>query len=830
MTDDQRRGVWKPATICVLFLVSGATGLIYEVVWSRQLGALFGYTTQAAAVVLGSYFAGLALGTALAGRLTHQKTNRTLLLGYGIAELVIAFWALLTPSLIGALDDGPLIHSDQLALRTAARGLWSFLLLLPATTALGATFPLLAQYLTNQSKPTEQNTSRGPSSASRSSLVSRSTSLRLATVAYGLNTAGAFLGVVLATFVFLLAFGGRFSGWLAALGSGGVGVVAVLLALSERRGPTVQRPALEVPSDDQFATASAEDPGFGRWLLLAGISGAATLGLQVLYTGMFSLVFHNSSYTFGLVVAVFLLSLSLGTWLSATLAGQLQPQKVAGGCLILGGALVCISVLSFVQITNLEYFPLPGTFLGYVARASAFVGAIVGPSVITLGVLLPTVWRAALPDRASAGATVGWLTAVNSVAAALGSLGTSFLLVPTVGLWNAFAVLAAVVMAAGMWMLQAGQTRRRSLWPLTILVPGGALILLTQFLPQGVQGLRENEHLLKRWNSSYGWIDVVQNQQTGNRRLIQNVHYGMGSTATAITERRQARLPLLLHQQPREVLFLGLATGVTAGESLNHPEIERIAIAELIPEIVSAARLFDDANGGLLDDPRVSVRVNDARYVLKNDVSYYDVIIADLFVPWESQTGYLYTVEHYRRVRDRLKRGGLFCQWIPSWQVGSQELEIIANSLAEVFPHVTFWWGRLDRRYSLIALVGSNDSIVLNAAELQQRIERLQKSPNPDSTIRAPGDLLALYSGDWPRRQNVPLNTDDRPRLEFLAPVTHAQRRLLKGQRLIDFYDSRLVSLPAEAVIFPKQPSQTEPSINEIRQRQREWLGQTTRD
>jgi spermidine synthase len=309
--------------------------------------------------------------------------------------------------------------------------------------------------------------------------------------------------------------------------------------------------------------------------------------------------------------------------------------------------------------------------------------------------------------------------------------------------------------------------------------------------------------LVARWEGMYGWIDVVSDNRTGSLGLRENINYTHGSTASAEWERRQGHIPLLLHPQPRNVLFLGLGTGATASSAKFHDEVRAIHIVELIPQVVDAAKQFETSNAGVLADSRSHVHIDDARHFLLGTNERFDVIISDLFVPWESKTGYLYTVDHFRVARSRLRPGGIFCQWLALWQLGPRELAMIADSFASVFPHTTVWLGKAEYDRTILALIGSDSPLGFDMPEITSRLQRVfAASGEIDSRMPTAAKLARMYVGDWPQLMGVTLNTDEHPRLEFAMPLTYADQETLKQRRLAQYYDEVLVQLEQRGVEF----------------------------
>ena len=785
-----------------LVFVSGFAALVYEISWTRQIGVLFGHTTQIAALVLASYFLGMAGGYSLGGRWSRRVRP---LLGYAVCEVIVAGWAYAFPSLI-TLAQGdwfrPLLHADDGDWQLLTRGMFIILLLGPATCALGATLPFLSEHF-----------SRGEQSASRIA------------VAYAWNTLGALLGVITSSTVLLITMGVHGSGYFAAtlsLACAGGAWALSRESRTERRKPrtgcehTTSGGAVDsayvslTPSRSQLAI----HPRF-----YAALSGFGTLALEVLYTRLFSLVLHNSTHTFAIVIAVFLLGLAIGAILSAWLVKRFDVEKVIQSTAAIGGLLIPMSVMLFMWWTRLEYFPVGVSFSGYVGRVAGLAAVIMLPTATALGVMLPATWYLLSQSRHDAGRDVGDLTMVNTLAAAAGSLCASFVFLPVVGLWMSFGVVAGLFailpirlgIRAWHWgWLILGSGICVCILPLW---PGTTRLSLAGPLIESWMTPLPHEQLERRWETDYGWIDVTRDDRDGVLRIRQNRHYSYGSTGEdSSREQRQAHLPLLLHPHPREVLCLGLGTGLTAAGTLPHPEVEQTTVLELIPEVVDAARMLSAGNGGVVDHPKVDVRVDDARHYLATTDRQFDVIVADLFVPWESSTGYLYTVEHYQAAQQRLRPGGVFCQWLALYQVSPREFELIADSLAEVFPHTTLWWGHLSSNRPIVALVGSATPLSISGPDVDARLRRLTDTGQfADPLLTDSAALCELWLGDWPHRPGATLNTNEHPRVEFLAPIAHGDRTLLRREELKRYYDKVLAHLPRVDVRWEPTAGQSLP-------------------
>ncbi len=752
----------------LLFFFSGAAGLLYEASWNRQLGLLFGQTVQSSSVVLGSYFLGMAIGYRLAS--SRAATLRRPILGYAACEAVAAAWALVIPFFLALASSRlgfALNVEGSPSLQVGVRALFAFAILMPSTIALGATLPFMAEH------------------------VSRDRSSQTAvTAAYAANVAGAVVGVVVGT-VYLLIFVGVTR--TSYLGAG----ISLLCAVAAFFLPTPELARTAPKAPVTYSTAARKETM--RWQALAAVSGAGILALQVLYTRLFSLVLHNSVYSFGAVVAVFLLGLAGSSGAIAALRVRVDAERWLHTACQAGGIAIPGSLVMFLLQTKLTYFEGGDSFWSYIASVSALVGMVILVPVALLGAVLPLTWRAA-EKQESASSVVGRLTAVNTLAAATGALVASFVLLPLLGLWGSFVAVGAMYALAAVALFPAG----RSLSNLAVGAATFGFAALAVFTARDFHGLQEDERLLDRWESAYGWVDVIKYEDSVNRQLRLNVHYGLGSTSAVTMERRQAHLPLMLHPNPKDVLFIGLATGITAGAALDHPEVERVDVAELVPDVVRGAATFGDYNRNIVTDPRAKIIINDGRHYLHGTEKRYDAIIADLFVPWESHTGYLYTTENYVAARARLNPGGLFCQWIPLWQLGARELEMIADTFAAVFPTTSMWYGKLDDHWTIVGLIGSEGRLEVDAERLLQRLaKRPPPIPRDKSWLDGPKELMEGYAGDWRPREGAVLNTDEHPRIEFLTPITAwTKDSRLKFETLKAYHADVLSKLPTENFVL----------------------------
>jgi spermidine synthase len=631
-----------------LFLLSGAAALAYEVLWMRRFSLLLGATAPATAAALTAFFAGLGLGSYLLGRLAPRL--RRPLFVFAALEILTAVSALFVEPLLRAMQPvfaglyDASAGSPVLQL-TSRVGVAIAAVLVPAT-CMGGTLPVLAQLV----------------AAKAESLGVRAGGL------YAANTLGAALGALAIPALLLPALGA--GGALVALMTTNVLIATGALILA-------RRPDARAPDSTPVRTVRREParPVRSGTLGLAFVSGAITLGLEALAARAFALVHENSVYSFATVVAVFLAGLAGG----AALAGAALRRGIGARALVAigwagAGAWMVMLPALFVRITGLDYIA-GGRLLGHEARLAVLVAAaLLAPSVL-LGLALPALMQEEGEATRQGGRAVGAVLAANTGGAILGPLLAVFALAPATGLWTAVSLLGALAIAcAAISSRGAGRAAHRTLAAATAMSTVAWLIVPPNSLPR--MKLAGTDRLLDLREGAFGSVAVVAHD--GERRIKLNNFYVLGGSGAAGDERLQGHIPLLLHPRPDRVAFLGLGTGISLSAIRFHPIREALAL-ELVPEVAAAARdWFGEANLAVLEDPRVRMRAEDARSYVAATGERFDVVVGDLVVPWRRGESSLYTRDSFEAVGRVLTPGGLYCLWIPLYQISVAEFDSIA--------------------------------------------------------------------------------------------------------------------------------------------------------
>jgi spermidine synthase len=344
------------------------------------------------------------------------------------------------------------------------------------------------------------------------------------------------------------------------------------------------------------------------------------------------------------------------------------------------------------------------------------------------------------------------------------------------------------------------------------------LALVLHFLTPGDRyslvylGAEGNQELVAVLEGSHSITSVVKVKDPGQEEyltLVLNNKYILGGTkqAFAATHRAQTVVPMSIHPKAMSIFYLGMGTGITADTALRY-DVDRVTVCELVPEVVRAARLYlTDHVRRLFNDPRASVVIEDGRNYLLGKQERYDLIIGDLFLPWKIGIGNLYTVEHFQTVKSRLKQDGLFVQWLALYQLSRQEFSTIVNTMLQVFDSVTLWRNSFLTDRPTMALVGHAGPSPLKPVALTQAFRRM--NPNgpalSEPLIRA--NALMLYGGNLRQAaglfQAFPVNTDDRPAIEFSSPQSYQSRvagieRALIGEQLLRLLEDILKEAPLD--------------------------------
>ena len=746
-----------------------------------RLGLVFGNASYATAATLSAFFLGLALGGRFFGK-ASARFKRPLGM-YGLMELGIALTALL---LVPGLDFYERYYSDIVSFLGDTKSvllgmkfLFGISLLFFPSFLMGGTFPVLAQYI---GKNRDDLSRRG-------------------TILYAVNTLGAALGAFIAAFYLLSEYGVRVTYGFAVVLAIFVGVLALVLDCWHKPPYPIINEASKYPVNSKKSTDFAFQLSQNQFILVAFFSGALALSAETLWTKMFAQVLQNSVYSFAAILVVFLLALGLGGVLSHILVRLGAPSKTLLVLLLSTAAvLIGLSPTVFDSATNgLEYLAINASWFTYIWSVFKLSLMVIMPPTIILGAVFPFLLKAAPKVDMPSGSIVGKLVLYNSLGGFVGPVIAGFVLLDIAGLWNSIKIIALLYGILAILIAFPSYIKKKIiflLWPAVVIL--GIIILKN---PPVVK-LETGEKVLDYWQSSDGVVSIVQLPENIEMRL--DNFYVLGDSKSFLVEQMQAHVPLMIHPAPKKVVFLGMGTGVTAGAALNH-DVERVIVVELVSNVITAAkRYFPPWANGLFKDERANIVADDARNFLLGTNEQFDVIVGDLFTPWHAGTGSLYTLEHFEQAKKRLSPSGIFAQWLPLYQLTSDNFNTIAATFAAVYPQVTLWRADFSTTHASIVLVGQEAGARLDENTLRQNIVHvIGEQANPENNHMAGLFYLGNLEAIRNRLSGVELNTDDRRSVEFKAPILSQQANAgranyIIGTELQNFLKELAGNLPPE--------------------------------
>ncbi|MFH0899114.1 MAG: fused MFS/spermidine synthase [Pseudomonadota bacterium] len=785
-------------------MVSGAASLTLELVWVRQLTLVFGSTTLAVAAVLTAFMSGLAIGSWSGGRLADwlQRRQRSLLVAYAVAEGVIALSALAIPFCVALYPTLNAWLYQRLGavpfLLLAARFLLSMLLLGLPTSAMGATLPIIARV-----------TIRSSSEIARIG--------RKVGALYAANTAGAVGGTILAGFWLMPTMGLlRTTRWAAA--ADGVIAIVVLCCCAIRRRFSNEDPFTVVEesststlpvADDSAQSWREDEPGddddsrlrsldHSRRRLLAAflLSGAVAMTLEVLLTRTLAMIIGSSTYSFTLVLAVFLLGLALGAvWIGRPLSTR-STDITKTWALVLSSlgasivwALVVADDLPEAFVALLEGSPVEAGSILVVQAIVAFIA--VAPIAVCLGTIVPLAIRAYANSIASVGTDVGQAYSANTIGSIVGSMAGGYLVLPVLGVEHGLRLCALLIVALAAlvaWQWPLPRWRRLLVIGLPMLAVAVAAVAWPRWdvrtLASGVFRISVSQRFVR-----YGEVKrpdvifyrdgavttVIVERHDEHLAMRNNGKVEASSKADMPTQILVGLIPVLLSPvEPKRVALIGYGSGMTVGAIAESPEVEHVDVIELEKAVFQAAdEYFGSFSHMPQNNPKIARHLDDGRSFLQARPDRYQVIVSEPSNPWIAGVSSLFTREFYQTAKSRLVEGGVFCQWVQLYELSPRSIKTIYRTFREAFPYVLAF-SATDLSADTI-LVGSLEPIVLDIARLEAR---LAQQPVSAEVARAgvdspydlagllflgPDDITAFSAG-------ADINTDDNGLLEFIAP------------------------------------------------------------
>jgi len=758
-----------------LFFASGAAGLIYEIVWTRQLIYVFGSGLYAVTAVLSAFMAGLALGSFLLGRASDRL--RFPLRFYAMLETVLASAGLLLPLALQQMDrvDGWAYgrFGQNFALLTACRFTVTFFVLLIPTTLMGATLPVLSRALVQQGSRL---------------------GLRVGGL-YAVNTAGAVAGAFAAGFHLLGAVGVRRTNSLAALLNLVAALGAYALSALLERAPRSREIGQAGERPERWAAAA--EPGASLVLPGALLTGLVSMAAQVIWSRGLVFVFEylkNTTYAFSAMLTIFLAGLAAGSALCGLFIDRFErPVRLYG--LVIG--LLGVSIASSVSVLHwgawesllpVPFSPATGGFRWTVAVGNILAQSalVLGVPTLLMGMAFPVAVRAIIPTR-EVGRGVGRLYALNTAGCLIGPLLACFLVIPHAGLTAGLLALAAVEAGLGLlifWRASDSRASAVGFGFVCVLAFGAILLMIPR--ERGMQRVNPGERVVYYDEGPMATVSVVKNNFGYNTIHIDGVGVAGTDPLLQTDQKSLAHLPMLLAENPRRVLTVGFGSGGASYSYLLHDRLEKVHCAEICPEVLRAAPYLTDANHGFWrkSDPRYRLIFDDVRSYLRHTPETYDVIATDCTDLRYKSNANLYDVEYFRFSRERLRPGGMVVVWMPLGGLSLDMFKLALRTFHVVFPEMAvFFMDNQPTHY--ILLIGWRDKMEIDFARMKKRLaEPDVRADLGELSLDDPVKILSTWiTGGEALRAYLAggaLNTENFPYLEFGSPrYGYAERPVL---------------------------------------------------
>jgi spermidine synthase len=767
MKQDTKTLAARPFPLLVLlFAASGSAALIYEIVWFQMLQLVLGSSAVSIGVLLGTFMGGMCLGSLLLSRLVSP--TRHPLRVYALLEIAIGLCGLL---MLLAMPLVQFVYTSAVGHGIPGlllRGLCAAICLLPPTVMMGATLPAVSRWV--------EMSPRGVSWLG---------------ALYGGNTLGAVLGCLLAGFYLLRVFDMHTATFVAVALN--VAVAAGAFALA-RVCPDAK------PLAGESDTKSADIPvsHSPAWIiyLAIGLSGASALGAEVIWTRLFGLLLSHTTYTFSIILAVFLVGIGLGSGVGSFVARRTaNPRRALGFAQL--ALVAAIAWTSWNIASSLPYWPVnprlaTSPWFQFQIDFVRCLWAIL-PAACLWGASFPLALAAVASRSSDSGAVVGKIYAANTVGAIVGALGTSLVVIATIGTQNGERMLIAVSAAAAALTLLPAFGRKALRFSTKDAGFSLAIVLVAVILGRNVAavpallvGHGRFSAAEQKTQETFLYVGEGMNSSPAVSRDLNGTlsYYNAGKIQASSLpqdmrlQRMLGHFTTLVPEHPRNVLVIACGAGVTAGAASIDPRVEHLTIAEIEPLVPSVvAPYFGDYNYNVVRNPKVSVEVDDARHFLRTTKQKFDAITSDPFDPWVKGAANLYTREFWELAKRHLNPGGAVTVFVQLYDSGMAAVKSEVATFFEAFPNGTVWGNTVQGQGYDVVLLGQVEPTRIDVDTMESLLQ------SPEFTLVAQSlreigfnsavSLLSTYGGRAselaPWLKDAEINRDDNLRLQFLA-------------------------------------------------------------
>jgi spermidine synthase len=748
---------WLPALL-LLFIGSGCAALIYEVVWFQLLQLSIGSSAVSLGVLLGIF---MCLGSLLLPRYIDPKQHP--LRVYAYLELGIGLCGLIVLFLVPVVGDLYTKVAGTGQANLFLRAIVASIFLLPPTLLMGATLPAIARWV-----------EATPSGVAWLGYF------------YGGNLAGAVVGSMVAGYYLLRVYDMPTTTYVAVV----LNVVVALLAFAIANRT---KDAVAVP-DASAPTTPTLIPGARLVYVAIALSGLTALGAQVVWTRMLSLIFGATTYTFSLILAIFLTGLGIGSSFGAAIAKTSPNPRIALGWTQVG-LCAALAWAAYATSGSLPYWPINPSISSspvFSFQLDLMRGIwVMLPGAILWGMSFPLALASVAARGQDPGRLVGGVYAANTLGAIIGALVTGLILVATIGTQMTQQVLIGLAALSGLLMLMPGEGEvRKPLASTPVVVIGVALIagLLARAVPPLPGILVAYGRYAATWlgQNEIIYVDEGVTASVAVSRTPNGVlNYHNAGKVQASSEPQDMRLQRMLGhittlvpKNPARVLVIGCGAGVTAGAVSIDPAVKRQTIAEiepLVPRVVSTH--FAEHNFDVVRNPKVDVHLDDARHYLLTTDEKFDAITSDPLDPWVKGAATLYTREFFEVVKQHLNPGGVVTLFVQLYESNEAAAKSEIATFLEAFPDGAVFANTINGQGYDLVLFGQLGGGRINVDEVQKRLDDPANAPVIESLrqvgINSAIELFATYGGSKrdmePWLRDAQINTDRNLKLQFLA-------------------------------------------------------------
>jgi spermidine synthase len=786
----------RKSVVLVLFFMSGFTGLVYEIIWTRIFGLIFGNTTLAISTVLAAFMLGLALGGRKFAKTGDHLRNH--LRTYALLELGVGISALLIPALNGGLEAlFALIHP---ALQNIPFIFYlikfavAFVVMLPATFLMGGTLPVISHVVVTHREKIGLGFG----------------------ILYSVNTFGAVCGTFLTAFFLIRTIGVVESIFLAVT----LNILIGLAALGIFRFSKMAKTA-EIHEQPSATTMFSSNFRFILWIM--ALSGFVALSYEVLWSRILVFLMTNSVYAFAVMLTTFLFGIAIGSYFGGRIADRWKERNS-----LLGWAEVAMGVAAFIAAYLLIHLPAihekiltfgPETswwqFNG-VRFLEAFM--IMFPPTFLMGAAFPVAGKILVADLSKMSASLGWLYFYNTIGGVLGSFLTGFIFISFFGTSVTMIAMVVINLSLGVVLLVNGKKgfSRKNMGFITASGIAAFLLALT-LTPKTVftpvyASVEKGYPIIDFREGIEGTATVHQSDlpmQHTKRIDVDGLNVAGTSFMLRTLQILQGNLPQFVNPNAQTVLQIGFGTGQTSHSTLLYP-IKSFTLVEISKDVMDLARLhFSEINKGVLQNPRFNYIIIDGKNFVKYTPEKYDVIMNDANYAVATPSASLFTRDHFEYCRRKLKPGGILSTWMTT-DLDPRDFDIVLKTFQSVFPYSLLWMAPncINKQ---VVLMGSTGPIKLDF----QAIEKKLSDPQIENDLAAVNinsaydllDCLVLDSqGIEQISKDAPLNSDDYPILEFSRRAIRS-RDMCAAQNLAKILTHRpdaealLVNLPNDSAM-----------------------------